>query len=277
MIRSLAVLVSLLLAVPALAGDAVALVTLASGTVTLDGEAVPAAPFVLPAGKGLNLADGASVVVLHEGTATRLRGPRTVSLSDLNAPSTGASERRRQALGAVLSRDVSFTKAGASRGGELQLVRPLPGGTVLAPRDIRWTCDGCGAQQVEVYAFLADEVVWTGQGAGAVAYAGPALDPGPYLVRIGAREFSFTVADKQTAARVNQARAAADEAREGLKSQGVEDVAALVSIPAGVYLRAGLPSEALSLIDQAIAEHPGNESLTVLRSHYERQAGLPQP
>jgi len=130
---------------------------------------------------------------------------------------------------------------------------------------------------VQVYAFLEDKVAWTGSGQGSLDYAGPQLAPGPYLVRIGSREFSFTVADSDQQERVKQARAAADEARERLEQQGVDDVAALVSIPAGVYLRSGLPSEALWLVDAALAEHPDSDPLKALRADYERQAGLARP
>lgn len=267
-------LLGLLLPTFASAGD-IALVTLSSGEVRAGDAASPAAPFVLEPGKPLTLAEGASVVVLFDGNASRFRGPRDLSLDDLSVDQ--AKRANASALAAVLSRDVSFAKAGASRGGEVQLTRPLPGGTVVAPQDIRWSCDACGEQSVEIYAFLEDKTVWTGKGDGMASYAGPPLAAGPYLVRIGSREFSFTVADQATRERVNLARAAADTASEDLKSQGVADAAALVSIPAGVYLRSGLPSEALWLIDDAIAEHPKDAALQELRASYERQAGLAQP
>ena len=148
---------------------------------------------------------------------------------------------------------------------------------MLAPQGFTWHCDACGTQDVAVYDFMADTVAWSGKGDGSLAYAGPELKPGPYLVRIGSREFSFTVADAKAQERVKQARSAADEARQGLEKQGVNDVAALVSIPAGVYLRSGMPSEALWLVDSALAAHPDDAALKDLRADYERQAGLARP
>ena len=262
---------------PATAADDMALVTFAEGEVKVDGGAAPPAPFVLDGTAKLTLPEGASVVVLHEGTATRLRGPRTVGLGDLEAPSTGATAATRGALQAVMTRDVSFAKAGASRGGELTLVRPIPGSTVVAPQGFTWRCAGCGEQPVEVYAFLDDAVVWTAKGSDTLRYGGPPLAPGPYLLRVGTREFSFTVADQAHQERVKQARTAADEAMAGLRSQGVDDVAVLISVPAGVYLRSGMPSEALWLVDDALVKHPEDAELKALRIGYERQAGIAAP
>lgn len=266
----------LVLTLPAAAAD-VALVTQTSGSVTLADEPAPAAPFAFPAGTPLTLADGATAVVLHEGAATRLRGPRTVQLTDLPKPGAATSAQNRGALQAVLSRDVSFAKAGASRSAGLTLLRPVPGSTVLAPQGFTWQCRDCSKQSVEVYDFLGDRVAWKSRGNGFVAYDGDNLTAGPYLVRVGTAEFSFTIADGDRQERVKQARAAADEARDALERDGVTDIAALVSIPGGVYLRSGLPSEALWLVDAALAEHPDNLDLLALRAGYERQAGVARP
>lgn len=264
-----------LLAVPALAGSPT-LVTLTSGEVKLGADAAPATPFVLPEAGALTLADGASVVVLHEGTATRVRGPATVDLSSLGAPSTGGGADK-GALDAVLTRQVSFARAGASRGGDLRLVRPVPGGTVLAPASIAWRCDGCGAQDVQVYDFMNDKVVWTGKGEGRVAYAGPALAPGAYVVSVGGNDFSFTVAPAEAQAELSKARRAADAAVQGLKAQGVDDVAAATSIPASVYVKAGLASEALWVLDAAVDRNPGNADLARMRTELEERVGIAEP
>lgn len=271
MIRT-ALLAVALSVTPALAG-APALVTLAQGAVTLPDGTTPSAPFVLAEGQALTLADGATVVVLHEGTATRLRGPAEISTADLNAPAAGGGKAR-GALDAVLTRHVSFAKAGASRGDAIHLVRPVPGGTVVAPHRIAWRCDACGNQPVEVFDFMGDKTVWTGTGDGSVAYGGPTLGPGAYLVKVGTHEFSFTVAPTEEQERVKLARDAADAAVKGLEGQGVRDATALVSIPAGVYLQAGLASEALWLVDEALDAHPGDAALVDLKTTYERHAGV---
>ena len=174
----------------------------------------------------------------------------------------------------MLTRHVSFAKAGASRGDALHLVRPVPGGTVVAPHHIAWRCDGCGEQPVEVFDFMADKTVWAGKGTSVVPYAGPALGPGAYLVKVGTHEFSFTVAPAAEQERVKLARQAADAAVEGLAGEGVQDASALVSIPAGVYLRAGLASDALWLVDDALTAHPDDPGLLELRAAYERHAGV---
>ena len=264
-----------LVAAPALAAPPT-LVTLADGPVTRAGEAVPDAPFVLDAGQTLTLGEGATVIVLHDGAATRLRGPRTVDPAALEAPSV-AGNPAQSALGQVLTREVSYRRAGASRGGDLSLVRPVPGGTVLGLHDVAWRCEGCGEQTVQVHDFLADKVVWTGSGEGRLGYEGPALTPGPYLVTVGGRDFSITVAPAEDQERLKLARQAADEAMDGLRSRGIDDMASLISIPAGLYMRAGLASDALWAVDEALRTHPDDAGLRALRTRLERQAGIPVP
>lgn len=269
-------LATLLAAAPAMAGDS-ALVTLASGEVKLGSAAAPSAPFVLDDGQALTLAEGASVVVLHQGTATRLRGPRAVALSDLAAPSVGSKASSRGALTAVLSRDVSFAKAGASRGGDLTLIRPIPGGEIVAPKHFSWECGGCDPQTVTLTPLMGDDPVWTGTGTTSATYDGPALAPGPYLLRVGPREFALTVVDQARKRAIDDAIAQASAVTADLEAQGVSDAAALASIPATVYLRAGVPSEALWTLDAAVSASPDDAALQALHRSYEERLGLREP
>jgi hypothetical protein len=261
------------------AAAAPALVTWTAGEVQLALPArpttpAPSAPFVLPEGGKLILSDGAAAVVLHEGTATRVRGPAVTTQSTLAAPTTGGDPGR-SALAAVLERDVSFAKTGASRGDTVHLMRPIPGGAVLRMQAISWHCGECGAQEVQVYDFLRDQVVWTGRGSGTVAYVGPALAPGPYLIRVGGLESSVTVLPTDEANKVDLAVRAATVAADGLRAEGESDPAVWTSVTASVYMHAGLPSEALWAVDRALLASPSNEGLRDLRALYERHAGLP--
>ncbi|MFT7520469.1 MAG: hypothetical protein ACI9MC_002618 [Kiritimatiellia bacterium] len=263
------------LATPTLAAPA--LVTLSKGSVQIEGKVAPKAPFTLQEGQQLELAEGASIVVLFEGTATRLHGPATVGQDQLKRASIGGNGASSSALEKLLSRKVSVARAGASRGDGLQLVRPVPGGTVLNARSVQWRCSDCGEQQVQVYDFMADKVVWTGSGEGSVEYSGPTLSPGAYLANVGGRDFSFTVANKETRERAELAQKAASAAVASLESQGVNDVAELISIPASIYVEAGLTSDALWMVDAAVVQHPNATDLITLRADYERRAGLYVP
>ncbi|MFK7927147.1 MAG: hypothetical protein AB8H79_03090 [Myxococcota bacterium] len=267
------VLVCAAMASPALAAET-ALVTLATGSVTQADGTTPSAPFVLKSGQTITLGEGGSVVVLAEGTATRLRGPRTVSMTDLHAPSVGTQgQTSGAALTQVLSRDVSFAKAGASRGGALTLTRPIAGGQVQHFAGVSWRCEDCGPQTVSLTPLMADDPIWTTQATDTAAYDGASLAPGPYLVRVGDEEFAMTIATQ------GQSKGVKTAVQHGLSLLGdsEDDVALKPSVVAGIYWSAGLTADALWTLDAAAAAHPESTEIVELRRAYEQRLGLVKP
>ena len=267
----------LMIAVPltALAG-APAVVTTARGEVQLvqDGLAgeMPSPPFLLEPGQVLKLGDGAMVVILCQGNASKFTGPDTVAPETLpavlaqNAEGVGA-------LNDLLTRKVNTSRAGASRAGDsVQLLRPVPGTVVLAPAHIRWSCADCGEQEVQVYDFRADEVVWSGRGTDSVAYDGPALEPGAYYLQLLKRDYLFTVPPVEERDQLTAALVPVGAAVETLKTEGVTDAAVLVSLPGTVYMQAGMPTEALYLVDEALEATPEDAGLLELKKSYEERA-----
>ncbi|MCO4744360.1 MAG: hypothetical protein KC912_06190 [Proteobacteria bacterium] len=257
----------------ALAADpAVVVTTRGDVQLTTAGEtaAAPAPPFALMDNQSLTVAEGALVVVLYQGAANQLRGPRSVALSELRA-STEIPKEQVGVLNDLFSRELSTDKAGASRAGDLRMVRPVPGGTVLAPQTFGWRCaETCAEEDVQIYDFREDAVVWTAKGNGTVEYAGPDLGPGAYSLVVAGREFAFTVAPKSTRESAQRARAAAMAAAQSLP----KDDPASVAVPATVLLQAGLASEALWLIDQALTERGESPELIEMRREFERRAGI---
>jgi hypothetical protein len=229
------------------------MVTLATGAVTVvQGKTrtvAPAAPFLLASGQTLDLAAGAHVVILRSGGAFSADGPRVVDAKAL-APATATPDE----VGSLLSNRTSLASAGAARAAGLTLTRPVPNTPAYAIADVRWVCDGCGPQPVEVRDLRADTSVWTGKGDGAVRYDGPALAPGVYLVRVGGNEFSVRVSP-------------ADEEQALLGGlQGIPDPADRAASEAGALLLAGHPTDALARLEAA--------GLTGLVAATEKLAGV---
>jgi len=236
-------------------------------------QKAPPPPFLLEEGQSLTLGEGALVVVLFEGNATQVDGPASVDHTSLQPPQR-VTRAGVDVLDELLARRVSTAATGASRGvGDIHLVRPVPGSTVLAPATIAWRCEGCGSQEVEIHDLLEGRSLWTGTGTGAVQYEGPALGPGAYSVVLGGRDYAFTVVEPEQRTKAERAVEAAREAAKALVAGGA-DPAAQVSVVASVFLQAGLPSEALYAIDQALEAHPGDAALLQLRETFEARAGL---
>lgn len=232
-----------------------AMITLVSGPVTLVAGSTrtpaPPAPFLLPAGQSLDIGAGGHVVLLRQGGAHAVDGPRTLDPASLKAEGSVAD-----AVGGLLDKRTSLASAGASRGGTLTLTRPVPQAPVLALGEVRWTCPGCGPQEVAIVDLREDGTLWTATGEGQVSYTGPRLAPGTYAVRVGGVETAFrvtpsTVADTAiTAAHLDQIPDARDRA------------AAL----GGTLFLAGYPTDALAVLESA--------GLTDLVQETERLAGL---
>ena len=245
----------LLLSVALAGSSQPAMVTMATGTVTLiEGKThnpAPAAPFLLAPGQLLELAEGAHVVILRSGGAFSADGPKKVDAAAL-APVSSSPD----AVGTLLARQTSLSTAGASRAAGLSLVRPVPSSTALAIGQIRWRCDACGAQPVEVRDLRADTVIWIGEGEEQLAYAGPPLAPGVYLLRVGGNDFNLRVTPA----------AAVEPLLAPLAS--IEDPADRAASQAGALLLAGYPTDALAILEGA--------GLTDLVAETERLAGVGQ-
>jgi hypothetical protein len=243
---------SVFLVAAALAADPASMVTLSTGGVTVvEGKTrtpAPAAPFLLGAGQTLELAAGAHVVILRSGGAFSADGPRTVDAKSL-APAASGTD----AVGDLLSKRTSLAGAGAARAGGLAVTRPVPGAPTFALTEVRWRCEACGPQDVAVVDLREDEVVWTGNGDGKVTYAGPALKPGVYAVRVGTQEVSLRVAPSSER----------DTLLAGITLANPADKAAA---EAGALLLAGYPTDALTRLEAA--------GLTTLVQQTEQVAGV---
>lgn len=250
------------------AADAPALVTSLRGSAVLaEGTArqpAPAAPFLVAPGQAIDLVDGAEAVLLVRGVAFQVRGPKRVDPRTLHSPMAGAAEG---ALARLLERKVDTARASRGPGG---LLRPVPGAPLVSLGEIRWACAPCADTRVTLTPVLVGAPTWTGHGAGRVRYDGPAPWPGDYLLGIGGASYSFSIVEGQ--ARVDLAAAMAVEI-----PAEVHDPAALASIPAAVWFTAGLPTEALYVIDRAVDAAPGDAALLDLLAAYEARAGVRAP
>lgn len=237
------------------ANDAPAMVTLVRGPVSLvaagKSAPAPAAPFLLAVGQTLELGVGAHVVLLRQGGAFTVDGPKRVDPATFNAAPVAGDQ-----VGALLQKRTSLASAGASRAVGLVLTRPVPRAPALALRDIRWRCDACGPQDVAVLDLRADTTVWTGTGDGSVTYGGPALAPGTYVVRVGTDEFALRVTPP----------AEADGAVASAHADAVPDPADRAATVAAALLLAGYPTDALAALEAA--------GLSELVAGYEKLAGV---
>jgi hypothetical protein len=253
-----------------------ALVTTARGDVQLvtpqSAAAAPAPPFLLADGQSLKLGSGAVVVVLYEGTATQRTGPGSVDprLLGTSAPVAGTPA---SALDDLLLRRASMGHVGAHR--DARLERPLAMSSVARLQSVQWTeCDGCTLHIMDP----ADgSIVWSTEVSPAM-YTGPALRPGAWDLELGGAPYTFVVLGEAERQTLEAARAGADLAVDALGLQGVTDPSVLAAIPAAMYLEVSLPTEALYVLDAAIAAHPGNGDLLRVRAEFEdRIRGMSAP
>jgi hypothetical protein len=249
----------MLLLVPyVLAADpAPAMVTMVRGTVTVvDGATrtpAPAPPFILAAAQTLDLASGAHVVLLRQGGAFAVDGPRVVDPTAFKG-SSNASDK----VGALLEKRTSLASAGAARSGGPSIVRPVPNSQLLTLGEVRWSCEGCGEQTVLVVDLRADDAAWSTQGTGRVAYTGAALAPSTYAVTVGATERTFRVVP----------RADADALIASLALETIAAPEDRAAATAGALFLAGYQTDALSTLEAA--------GLSEMLHQYEVLAGVAQ-
>jgi len=271
----LSCLLSLLPAV-ALAGPA--LVTSASGQVEVitAGKAAAASspPFAVQGDQVLRLAEGASVLILNQGSAQQLKGPAEVKVSSL--ASAGAAKGSAQsALSSLLQKDASTARVGGTRGvADKYLLRPVESSPLLKLRSIQWPATGTSTMVAVLEMMTNDEVVWSGTGDGEVSYDGEPLPPGEYAVYVEGKYHPFTVASAAEQAASVEALAEVSHYAAALEKSGFSDQAALLSLPVAVYLQAGMPTEALYLVDAALKKQPGDPGLLELRSAIENKVGI---
>ncbi|MCB9677299.1 MAG: hypothetical protein H6737_19465 [Alphaproteobacteria bacterium] len=251
-----------------------AMVTTTNGDVRLvvDGgkaDPAPATPFLLKDGMQLKLSAGAQAVLLYNGTAKRFVGPATATPSAVEGgKAVSGAGKSGSMLDELLAVQHSQAQAGAHRGG-VQLVRPVPGGDILALKEIRWSCEACGEQTVEVVDFLEGQTVWTGKGTGAVSYAGPALTGDSYQIAVGDERFTVYVAGESKKKMLEKATEAAHDPIAALEKNN--DHVGATSVLTGLYAHIGLESEALYLIDAKLAEKPGDKGLLAIRDGLEQR------
>ena len=267
----LATLVGLWLVPTVASAGGPALVTTVRGDVTLStGEALPPAPCVVPAGQTLKLGEGGVVVFLFEGSALQFEGPAQVDPAALRPPAA-ADPARVSAIEALLSRQSSTARPAASRGvSPLVLHRPVSGLPLLQLGVVRWVCDDCGAVDIRVEEAREERVVWSAEAEGQVAYDGPELAPGTYYLRVGGRDHVFHIPPDEDRARVH----AALEAARGASADLADEPAAALALSTAVLLHEGLLSDALSVVDEAVAGAPYDPQLQALLDDYETRAGL---
>ena len=267
----------MLIGLTALQGTAHAaalLVTMTSGNVhllTSAGKApAPAPAFPVLTGQKLVLADGATAVVMHPmGGVHNIVGPRTVTPADVRQRTK--LDQSSPELGFVFAPREHTTVSTSMRGaGGFSLRRPIESTAMVMLREIRWRCGECDPLTVEVLGLPGAESLWTGTGTGAVSYDGPTLVPGTYGVRANDQIYAFVIAP---AATQQEVAAAADQARALARELPLPE---RTSVEAGVWGYLGMPTEALSVIDRALAQTPNSTELQALRRSYESAAGLPE-
>ena len=248
------------------------LVTATVGEVQLlaaDGspQPTPAIPFLFTSQTVLQLANQSQVVLLDGAQIVVENGPRTLRAK--TPPATGGASIE-PALEDILGRAPASRRVGAARSSDgLVLMRPVPDIPLLALQTIRWRCDDCGAQQVDLIRVDTFTTLWTSTATGAVRYDGPTLTPGDYMVLVDGTYHAFSVAPDTT-------RSLLTTALQSIKASSDDSDNALgtVAATAAVYAQSGLSTEALYALDGALKASPKSAPIQALRLQYERQLGL---
>ena len=106
--------------------------------------------------------------------------------------------------------------------------------------------------------------MWSGQGELQVEYSGPKLEEGEYAIKIKDKYITFMVATKDDASSVEAALVEAQKLSSSLSKSDQ------IAIQAGIWAQAGMPSEALYLIDDALKASPEDKDLMDIQRSYER-------
>ena len=223
-------------------------------------EPAPGGAFPLLEGQSLVIPSNATAVVLSSGRAEKLLGP--TSFVPRSQPLGGDST---DALLAVLNRQSNIERVGTAKGDKgFLLVRPIAQTSVATLSHFRWTCQGCKEQTVELVELASSKTVWTGTGTLQIDYSGAPLDGGEYAIKLGDQLIPFTIVSEEDASQVHAAAQRAKQLGKDLKN--VDRLA----VESAVWIHAGMPSDALYLIDNALREFPGEKELLELQQEYER-------
>ncbi len=245
------------------------IVTMAHGDVNVvskDGSRpAPGGHFRLEAGQTLELGEDAFVCMMDGTMRKRVQGPASFAYGDdLDTP-RATSGGDASPLSTLLERKTTAYTSGATRGQDGTkpiLVRPVEGTRIVGLQEIRWACDSCGPQQVVVRDPETWASLWTGHAETSLAYEGPVLSPGEYLLEFGSLYFEFEVAQ---ATEVTIVQKAVDEALVGTESLSQAERA---SIEAAVWSLGGFPTHALAVIEAAHEAAPEDRVLQALLEGY---------
>ncbi|MBM76447.1 MAG: hypothetical protein CMK59_13660 [Proteobacteria bacterium] len=222
-------------------------------------EPAPEGAFPLLAGQSLVIPSEATAVVLSSGRAEKLVGPTSFVPRD---QALGGDQN--DALFSVLKRQSSIEQVDTGKKEKgFVLLRPIGQTSVATLSHFRWECQGCEEQKIELVELASSQTVWSGTGRLQIDYNGSALDGGEYAIKSGAQFIPFTIISEEDAAQVHAAAQRAKQLGKDLKT--VDRLA----VEAAVWIHAGMPSDALYLIDNALREFPGEKELLQLQQEYE--------
>ena len=241
------------------------LITRTSGNVFVkensEKKNVPSTVFALFEHQTLVLEEGSFAILLRNGVAQQVTGPKKISPNDWKEKAV--STQKNNSLSRLLSKKSSIRNIGASRSLDgFQLQRPLSSGTLIEAKEVRWYCHDCDVQEVQILS-VDEDLIWSGAGKFSVQYDDEPLPPGPYLLDIGGLRTGFQIADAE---QQNLLRESLRELHDQIEHMPLLD---RVSLYVAVLEQAGMPSEVLYALDTYTAQTPSNIELHNMLLNYQ--------
>ena len=233
-------------------------------------KSVGASPAVLQDGQALIIPEGGFVILLSEGRALKISGPKTITTSDEAlrgvAPESASGS---SALGRVLGRQSSELGIAATRSlRRARIKHPIRSSDIAQLSMIVIECNECSGEMVYVTqqadARGQEKIIWHDLFKPQLTYSGPMLPPGEYLIKIAKQTHPFRVA---SADRVANARLAIEASLRLAQSLSVADRA---SIRSAIWHQSRMPSEAFVVLSRAVHEDPDNQALRSMLKAYQR-------
>ena len=222
----------------------------------------PAGAFPLLDGQSLIIPQNGIAVILSNGNAEQIVGPKTFSTD--STIGSGDVATNQDALANVLSRQSSTNSVGATRGGgNFTLLRPIEGTSLVTLSKIQWKCDSCEKKDIEVINLLTFDSLWSGSGSLQMKYEGDPLMAGDYAIKVDDNYLAFKIVDPTESAVITEAAIQAKRLASDLSM--VDQVA----VEAAIWSHAGMPTEALYVVDQALLTQPQNAELQQLLHSYQ--------
>ena len=154
----------------------------------------------------------------------------------------------------------------------IRVLRPARG-SLLALRQIAWGCANFCPEQIVKLTDQNGDDVWSRMGDKHLDYDGPSLKPGNhYVLNIGGQRVSLMVPDSRRD--IDEALDAAKGMRAALERAGVADLDTLLTPEIGAWMAAGMASEALYRLDEALNRDPENPYLKAMRNRAALRAGV---